>query len=68
MSSFRNGSQRIENMIFKDTIFNITPKDVIRSYKQYLQYKDMNGRLLELMILTMLIHKQNTEWLISDYL
>ena len=45
MSSFRNGSQRIENMIFKDTIFNINlKKDVRRSYKQYLQYNDMNGR------------------------
>ena len=45
MSSFRNGSQRIENINFNDTIFNINlKKDVRRSYKQYLQYKDMNGR------------------------
>jgi hypothetical protein len=32
-------------MVFNDTIFNINlKKDVRRSYKQYLQYKDMNGR------------------------
>ena len=45
MSSFRNGSQRIENINFNDSIFNINlKKDVKRSFKQYLQYKDMNGR------------------------
>jgi hypothetical protein len=45
MSSFRNGSQRIENISFNDSIFNVNlKKDVRRSYKQYLQYKDMNGR------------------------
>ena len=45
MSSFRNGSQRIENIIFNDSIFKVSlKKDVRRSYKQYLQYKDMNGR------------------------
>ena len=45
MSSFRNGSQRIENINFNDSIFNVNlKKDVRRSYKQYLQYKDMNGR------------------------
>ena len=45
MSSFRNGSQRIEKIYFNDTTYNVKlKKDVRRSFKQYLQYKDMNGR------------------------
>jgi hypothetical protein len=45
MSSFRIGSQKIDKIYFNDTTFQILLKeDEKRSYKQYLQYKEMNGR------------------------
>ena len=45
MSSFRIGSQKIDKIYFNDTSFQILLKeDEKRSYKQYLQYKEMNGR------------------------
>ena len=45
ISSFRNGSQFIEKTYFDDTSYKIILKiDQKRSYRQYLEYKDMNGR------------------------
>ena len=45
ISSFRNGSQFVEKTYFEDTSYKIILKiDQKRSYRQYLEYKDMNGR------------------------
>ena len=45
ISSFRNGSQFVEKTFFEDTCYKIILKvDQKRSYRQYLEYKDMNGR------------------------
>ena len=45
MSSFRIGSQKIDKIYFNDTTFQILLKeDEKRSFKQYLQYNEMNGR------------------------
>ena len=45
ISSFRNGSQFIDKIFFEDSYYLINLKtESKRSYKQYLQYKDMNGR------------------------
>jgi hypothetical protein len=45
ISSFRNGSQFVEKTYFDDSCFKIILKpDQKRSYRQYLEYKDMNGR------------------------
>jgi len=45
ISSFRNGSQFVEKIYFEDTSYKIILKiDQKRSYRQYLEYKDMNGR------------------------
>ena len=45
ISSFRNGSQFVEKTYFDDTSYKIILKiDQKRSYRQYLEYNDMNGR------------------------
>ena len=45
ISSFRNGSQFVEKIYFDDTLYKIILKlDQKRTYRQYLEYKDINGR------------------------
>ena len=45
VSSYRNGGQFIEKIFFEDSCYRINLKnEQKRSYKQYLQYKDMNGK------------------------
>lgn len=45
ISSFRNGSQFVDKTIFRDSCYQVLLRnEVKRSYKQYLDYKDMNGR------------------------
>lgn len=45
MSTFRHGSQNIKKIFFEDDAYKvILKKDQKRSYKQYLEYKDLDGR------------------------
>ena len=45
MSTFRHGSQNIKKIFLNDNSYKvILKKDIKRSYKQYLEYKDLDGR------------------------
>lgn len=45
ISSFRSGSQKVEKLFFEENEYHvILKKESKRSYKQYLEYKDLDGR------------------------
>ena len=45
MSSFRNGSQKIQKIYFDDSSFKVELiKEPKRSYKQYLTYRELDGK------------------------
>tara|TARA_B100001287_G_scaffold31604_1_gene22595 strand:+ start:6175 stop:7536 length:1362 start_codon:yes stop_codon:yes gene_type:complete len=45
MSTFRHGSQNIKKIFLDENVYKIVlEKDTRRSYKQYLEYKDLDGR------------------------
>ncbi|MFL2585379.1 MAG: type IX secretion system plug protein domain-containing protein [Parvicellaceae bacterium] len=45
ISSFRNGSQKVLKTYFEDSSYKvILKKEPKRSYKQYLEYKDLDGK------------------------
>lgn len=45
ISTFRNGSLNIEKIFFEDNKYHVKlKKDIKRSYRQYLEYKDLDGK------------------------